>query len=133
MIVDENFSVPAYMNLPWLTERYVGLNAWLPVARWIPDDKPEFAEHSQWGIVPCKSRTEFRAGDIIVFDEYDDRIENGEYCSGRFYRVPQEHIDELFFGIPLNLKKRTKDELKMIIAKRTCLLPVGVVVHPPSI
>jgi|GEM_PF-3024133 len=134
MLAKEQLIVPVYLNLPWLTERYVRLNAWQPVCHWVPDDKPEFTEHREWGIIPCKSRTEFRAGDVILFDEYNEGEDGGEYWNNRFYRVSQEHIDKIFGGRPLNLGRRTttKRELIETIAMETTLLPVGVAVHPPA-
>jgi len=110
-IVDK-FEVPWFLNAPWLTEEYVRGNAWHPVPELLLEDG--IHHHRKWGAIPARSRNEFRAGDIIIFDEWNHNFdEHDRYESDRFYTVTERDIqDYLDCG---------RD-----------LLPSGVVVHPPQ-
>ena len=104
----EKLKVPKDLNAPWLTAKYVANNGWYPVCdEWLQN--PE-ASHSP---IPWKSRSEFRPGDIIIFDEYEERTLNGKYDTDRFMVVGKEDIEEYERG-------------------ERGLLPCGVVVHPPE-
>ncbi len=119
-----DFQTPS--SLPFLTEEYIRNHAWYPVDRFFLEEQPEFIDHRLWGRIPCKNRTEYRAGDIIVFVDYRTN-ELGD----RYLIVSQQHIDEVFSGSPEN-RIRTKEQLMRHLAEKTELLPVGVVVYPPS-
>ena len=113
------FRVPEYLKekYPWLTEKYVRENAWHPVVdEWLKD-LPEdslFNTESPFGHVLCKSRDEFKPGDIIIFNHYDEWEDEEEgWQTDRFLLIEQEDIDQYV---------RNEREL----------LPVGVVVHFPQ-
>ena len=109
----EDFKLPEYLNFSWLTKKYVEKNAWYPVCdEWLKNN-PENSkfENTEFGKVPWKSRGEYKPGDIIIFHEFDEWIdENGEYNNDRFIIVEKEDIE--------GYKRGERD-----------MLPVGVVVH----
>lgn len=108
--------VPKFMNMPWLTRDYVMKNAWYPVCdEWLQNSpkKSQYNIESEFSRVPWRSRSEFKSGDIIIFNEYDEWEEDGEFYSDRFLIITEEDIREYHEG-----------------ARN--LLPVGVVVHSPA-
>lgn len=113
-----DFRVPDWLKekYPWLTEKYIRENAWHPVVdEWLkdlPENGLSYTE-SPFGQVPCKSRDEFKPGDIIIFNEYDEWEDEEDYQTDRFLLIEQEDIDQY-------------------LRKERELLPVGIVVHPPQ-
>lgn len=111
----EKLKVPRYMNLPWLTEEYVRNKGWYPVCdEWLRNypERTRF-ENTCFGKIPWKSRDEFKAGDIIIFHEFNEWENNKEYDTDRFIIMEKGEIEQYQRG--------ERD-----------LLPVGVVVHPPK-
>lgn len=114
-----NFNVEKEMQeeFPWLTEDYVKKNAFHSEPFSVEEmekKKPFFLKHRQWGNIPCKSRDEIRVGDIIIFDEYEEKNTGQEnFETDRFSEVYDEMIQEYWQG-------------------KNDLLPVGVIVHPPG-
>lgn len=112
------FRVPEWLKkrYPWLTEEYVRKNAWHPVVdEWLKDipGGSLFNTESQFGQVLCKGRDEFKPGDIIIFNEYDEWEDEDGYQTDRFLLIEQEDIEQYQRG--------ERD-----------LLPVGIVVHLPD-
>ena len=111
----EDLFVPEYLDMPWLTAEYISNNGWHPVPdEWLNYDPEMQFQDTRFGSIPWKSRKEFRPGDVIIFDEYNEWLsENGTRCNDRFYTVD-------------------KRDIKEYERKKRLLLPVGVVVHPPE-
>jgi hypothetical protein len=108
------FKVPKFMNLPWLTKEYVKKNGWCPVCdEWLQDPYFVQFENTCFGRMPWKSRDEYKPGDIIIFHEFEEWEDEEGYNTDRFCVVEKEEIEQYQRG--------ERD-----------LLPVGVVVHPPS-
>ena len=63
--------------------------------------------------IPIKSRDNIEEGDVIVFFDYDEWYENGEFRTDRFYIVSKEHIEEYRKG-------------------KADLLPNGIVIKNPK-
>lgn len=86
--IDDILNHPSKVGESWLTKAYIAEHGWIPM----PDELLEFPNnyklaHTFYGALPCKSRDEFRAGDVIIFEDgdictiMDDDIEqykNGE-------------------------------------------------------
>ena len=99
--------IPTDLDVPWLTWSYVTQNAFYPV--------PKIRSATQetcFGRVACATRDEIRAGDIIIFNEFDEWSLEGKYDTDRFHRI-------------------TEDEIEAYLRGEKDLLPNGVVVHPP--
>jgi len=116
MLIDqrEELKVPEYLNIPWLTTEYVKNNGWYPE----PDEVleqilPAFRfVMTKFGEIPIGSRDEYRPGDVILFEEFDEWEDGDRYNTDRFYVLEAEDIEQY--------RRGERD-----------LLPVGVVVHPP--
>ena len=121
-------SLSLHPDFCWLTEAYVRANAWYPVSHLVREENPRYMYHRMWGKLPCKSITEYRSGDIIIFNVYDE-----EMPYDRFRTISQQDIDDLFSGPPSNAPIKTKEEFIASLFETTRLLPVGVVVHQPGI
>ncbi|MBN1160066.1 MAG: hypothetical protein JXA43_02385 [Candidatus Diapherotrites archaeon] len=104
-------NVPDYLNAPWLTRDYIENWGWVPTSGDV-DLKP--VTETPFGELPLKSRDEFKAGDIIIFYDAEEREVDGKIETDRFITVEQCEID---------LYKQGKADL----------LPHGVVVHPPKL
>lgn len=112
----EKLKVPKYMNLPWLTIEYIKKNGWYPVCdEWLQNHPSnfQFEDNKFFGKILWKSRDEFKPGDIVIFNEFDEWDDEDGYNTDRFLRIYKEDIEAYQYG------------------KRD-LLPVGVVVHPPK-
>ena len=111
----EELNVPESLDASWLTIEYIQKNGWYPVCdEWLQHypDGMHF-EDTGYGEVPWKSRSEFKEGDIIIFDEYREWEDEGKYETDRFMRVEKEDIEEYERG--------ERD-----------MLPCGIVVHAPA-
>lgn len=112
----EELKVPEDMNALWLTEKYIKKNSWYPVCdEWLQNYSYflHFEDNRFFGKIPWKSRDEFKPGDIVIFNEFNEWDDKGEYDTDRFYIISKGDIEEY--------KSGERD-----------LLPVGVVVHPPN-
>ncbi len=94
---------PKFVGDGWLTEAYIKVSGWYPIS----EDGRSYLVKTRFGQLPCRSRSEYRAGDVIVFDEFSDQFD-------RIHIVTEEDIKEYEEG------------------KRD-MLPCGVVVHRPSV
>jgi len=112
----EELKAPEYLDAQWLNREYVKKNGWYPVCDEHLQNSPEEMrfENTSFGELPWKSRSEFREGDIIIFNEYEERAVDGKHETDRFIRIYEEDI-------------------KAYLKGERSLLPLGVVVHPPTI
>ena len=108
--------VPDYLGASWLTGEYVSTYGWWPVPDEYFQQHPEYEwfQDTPFGVLPWKGRDELKPGDIIIFNEYDEWTDERDvYKTDRFLPVDEQDIEEY---------RRGEHDM----------LPVGVVVHPPS-
>lgn len=113
-----NFNVPYFLNIPWLNEDYVRRNAWYPVSELILEGEKRV--ETRFGLVPCKSRSEFRVGDVVIhdcFSEWPDA--DGRIVNDRFHVVSCDEVEAYLSN---------NSDWRM----RTNLLPIGVAVRSPA-
>ena len=100
----KELKVPEFLNAPYLTEEYIKENGWYPVPdKWfnnqapekLPyspffeyDDKGRIYKKTEFGNIPCRGRSEFKVGDIMIIQDY-----RGPDINEKFIRLEQEHIE----------------------------------------
>ncbi len=117
----ESFKAPEFLQAPFLTQDYIETNGWYPVPNdWLRepigfvdstfsrDEKGNLHKKTEFGLLPCKSRDEFKINDIVILENYKGYNENEKY-----FRIEQEHLQAYEDG-------------------RWHLLPDAVVVHEPE-
>lgn len=100
----KEFQAPEFLDAPYLTEEYIKENGWYPVPdKWFEGQAPEKLSYStffeydekgrihkktEFGNIPCRGRSEFKVGDIMIIQDY-----KGPDITEKFIRLEQEHID----------------------------------------
>lgn len=121
---NKNFKPQEFLNAPYLTEEYIKENGWYPVPdKWFSgeapknlvyspffnqDDKGKIYKITEFGEIPCRGRSEFREGDILIMQDY-----KGSDISEKFIKLEKRHLDAYEKG-------------------KWDLLPDAVVVHEPT-
>ncbi len=117
----KNFEAPEFLQAPFLTREYIEKNGWYPVpdewlqgpkgfvdSTFLRDSEGNLHKETEFGIVPCRSRDEFRPNDIVILQDYKGNNENEKY-----FRIEQDHLQAYEAG-------------------RWNLLPDAVIVHEPE-
>jgi hypothetical protein len=120
----EKFEAPEFLDAPFLTEEYIKEKGWYPVRdEWLENGSPSFVscgeifvdprdkklyKRTSFGPVPCKSRSEFKEGDIVIAENY-----KGRDITEKFYRIERLHLEAYEKGL-------------------WNLLPNAVIVHQPE-
>ena len=114
-VFESKFRVPDYINAAWLNEEHVVKNGFVPEAPKCLEDYQGGTMRYQktpFGNIPVRSRTEITAGDIVIFDSFEQFEDTRGYFTDRFYIITKEDMQEFY-------------------DKQRELLPCGVIVHPP--
>ncbi len=101
---DKIFRAREFLNAHYLTEEYIKENGWYPVPdKWFnggapknlvyspfftQDNKGKIYKTTEYGEIPCKGRSEFREGDILIMQDY-----KGPDISEKFIKLEQRHFD----------------------------------------
>ncbi len=105
----EEFVVPDYLNVPWLTFNYVSKYGL------VPDSIGKGIKETIFGWLPAKTTANYNAGDVIIHDEYYQSVSNeGDYQTDRFAIITIDDILEHKNGL-------------------RSLLPCGVVAPKPNL
>lgn len=100
----EKFKAPEFLGAPFLTEEYISEKGWYPVEdEWLKNGSVPFIscgdffqnpkngklyKSTEFGPIPCKSRSEFREGDIVISQNY-----KGRDLTEKYYRIEQHHLE----------------------------------------
>ena len=72
-IEPNNFMVPDYLDLPWLSRTYVENNGWILAweSQINPNSFPTLG-HGTFGLLPFRSRLNYKPGDVLIFDDFNE-------------------------------------------------------------
>jgi len=94
-LIDEN-KIPRNLNAPWLNDEYVKKYGWFPVKY-----ESEFINEvtgyvdTEFGSLPCKDIRSAKPGDIVMFFEYEEELDENEPYSDRFEVITDSFWEEI--------------------------------------